>query len=85
MLMMQSWDELYQRTLDIVQFDLRERFNQTFTLDHCICRTRVVVTYDLPVLFNRLVDGRNYKDGIKSKNSTTGMLSRQITVTYGYS
>ena len=85
MLMMQSWDELYQRTLDIVQFDLRERFNQTFTLDHCICRTRVVMTYDLPVLFNRLVDGKNYKDRIKSKNSTTGMLSRQITVTYGYS
>lgn len=85
MLMMQSWDELYQRTLDIVQFDLRERFNQTFTLDHCICRTGVVVTYDLPVLFNRLVDGRNYEDKIKSKNSTTGMLSRQITVTYGYS
>ena len=85
MLMMQSWDELYQRTLDIVQFDLRERFNQTFTLDHCICRTGVVVTYDLPVLFNRLVDGRNYEDKIKSENSTTGMLSRQITVTYGYS
>lgn len=85
MLMMQSWDELYQRTLDIVQFDLRERFNQTFTLDHCICRTGVVVTYDLPVLFNRLVDERNYENGIKGENSTTGMLSRQITVTYGYS
>ena len=55
------------------------------TADHCICRTRVVMTYDLPVLFNRLVDGKNYKDRIKSKNSTTGMLSRQITVTYGYS
>ena len=85
MLMMHSWDELYQRTLDVIQFDLRERFNQTFTIDQCICRTKVVVTYDLPVLIKRLTNKRNYSDSTSSTNGTAGILSRRIAVVYGYS
>lgn len=85
MLMMHSGDELYQRTLDVIQFDLRERFNQTFTIDQCICRTKVVVTYDLPVLFERLTDQKDYKNSADSAKGTAGILSRRIAVVYGYS
>lgn len=85
MLMMHSGDELYQRTLDVIQFDLRERFNQTFTIDQCICRTKVVVTYDLPVLFERLTKQRDYRSGLNSAKGTAGILSRRIAVVYGYS
>ena len=85
MLMMHSWDELYQRTLDVIQFDLRERFNQTFTIDQCICRTKVVVTYDLPVLFERLTNRRDYRNSIDGEKGTAGILSRRIAVVYGYS
>lgn len=85
MLMMHSEDELYQRTLDVIQFDLRERFNQTFTIDQCICRTKVVVTYDLPVLFERLTKQKDYRNSLNSAKGTAGILSRRIAVVYGYS
>lgn len=85
MLMMHSWDELYQRTLDVIQFDLRERFNQTFTIDQCICRTKVVVTYDLPVLFERLTKQKDYRNSLNGAKGTAGILSRRIAVVYGYS
>lgn len=85
MLMMHSGDELYQRTLDVIQFDLRERFNQTFTIDQCICRTKVVVTYDLPVLFERLTKQRDYRNSLNGAKGTAGILSRRIAVVYGYS
>lgn len=85
MLMMHSEDELYQRTLDVIQFDLRERFNQTFTIDQCICRTKVVVTYDLPVLFERLTKQRDYRNSLNGAKGTAGILSRRIAVVYGYS
>lgn len=85
MLMMHSEDELYQRTLDVIQFDLRERFNQTFTIDQCICRTKVVVTYDLPVLFERLTKQKDYRNSLNSAKGTAGILSSRIAVVYGYS
>lgn len=85
MLMMHSGDELYQRTLDVIQFDLRERFNQTFTIDQCICRTKVVVTYNLSVLFEWFTDQKDYKNSADSTKGTTGILSRRIAVVYGYS
>ena len=85
MLMMQSWDDLYQRTLDVIQFDLRDRFNQTFSIDQCICRTKVVVTYELPALFRWLTDQTGSKSNIDHTKYTPGMLRRQITVVYGYS
>ena len=85
MLMMRSWNDLYQRTLDVIQFDLRDRFNQTFSIDQCICRTKVVVTYELPVLFRWIADQTGDKSNIDHTKYTPGMLRRRITVVYGYS
>lgn len=79
-MMMNSWKSLYERTLDIIQFDLRERYNQTFNIDQCICRTKVTVTYETPLLMGRLTGGRG--GGIYRVASKD--IQRKFSMTYGY-
>ena len=81
MLLMNTWEDLYQRTLDVIQFDLREQFNQTFSIDKCICSTRVEITYSIPVLLSGLAGGLISERGKISRNGT---LQRRICVVYGY-
>lgn len=81
MLLMNTWENLYQRTLDVIQFDLREQFNQTFSIDKCICSTKVEITYSIPVLLSGLAGGLVSERGKISRNGT---LQRRICVVYGY-
>ena len=81
MLLMNSWEDLYQRTLDVIQFDLRQQFNQTFSIDKCICSTKIEIIYSIPVLLCRLAGGLVSERGNISRNGT---IQRRISVMYGY-
>ena len=74
-LLEQSEEELHERSLDLIQYDLREKYNQTFTIDTCICRSRYVVHYRIPYLFEKLP----FLSGIQ-KNGVI----REMEVDYGY-
>lgn len=74
-LLEQSEKELHERSLDLIQYDLREKYNQTFTIDTCICRSRYIVHYRIPYLFEKLP----YLSGMQ-KNGVI----REMEVDYGY-
>lgn len=82
MLMMNSWDKLYQRTWDVIQYDLRERYNATFSVDRCICQTKVEIIYDIPTLLHYFAGEKTF--GKASTLGTSG-LRRKVCVVYGYS
>lgn len=83
MLLMTSWEELYPRTLDLIQDDLRVRYNQSFCMEQCICQTTATVTYALPMLSPVFLLERPV-ERIKENGEQYGLLKRKITVTYGY-
>lgn len=83
MLLMVSWEHLYQRSLDLIQNDLQEKYNQSFHLDSCICEAKVTVTYGIPLLSSIFFVG-DAKTEEDSKNDSRGMVFRQITTSYGY-
>ncbi len=75
-LLVQSVDKLRDRSYDLIQHDLREKYNQTFTIRTCICRSRYQVKYQIPFLFPSLPylnEGRN-----------GNMNTRQLEVDYEY-
>jgi hypothetical protein len=76
LLLMQSYDTLQERLFDVIQYDLRERVNQTFTLEDCICYTETEIRYEIPLLYW----------GIRSgfRQNTRGSVMRSVTVKYGY-
>lgn len=74
-LLEQSEEELHKRSLDLIQYDLREKYNQTFTIDTCICRSRYIVHYRIPYLFEKLP----FLSGMQ-KNGVI----REMEVDYGY-
>ena len=82
MLMMNSWDKLCQRTFDVIQYDLRERYNATFSIDRCICQTKVEIIYDIPTLLHYFAGEKTF--GKNSASGTAG-LRRMVCVMYGYS
>lgn len=82
MLMMNSWDKLCQRTFDVIQYDLRERYNATFSIDRCICQTKVEIIYDIPTLLHYFAGEKTF--GKNSASGTSG-LRRKVCVMYGYS
>lgn len=71
----QSEEELHERSLDLIQYDLREKYNQTFTIDTCICRSRYIVHYRVPYLFENLP--------FLPKMQKNGVI-RELEVDYGY-
>lgn len=74
-LLEQPMEKLHERSLDLIQYDLREKYNQTFTIDTCICRSRYIVHYRIPYLFGRLP----FLSGMQ-KNGVI----REMEVDYGY-
>ncbi len=82
-LMMQPWQRLYQRAWDVIQYDLRERYAQTFTADRCICQTRVDVTYGIALLSGGLLAVRAGDRGDGS-GKARGMAMQRISVGHGY-
>lgn len=83
MLLMTSWEKLYPRTLDLIQDDLRIRYNQSFRVEQCICQTTATVTYNLPMLSPVFLLNLP-AERVKEKGEQYGRLKREITMTYGY-
>lgn len=83
LLLMTSWDSLYQRSLDLIQYDLRERYNQTFTLSDCICQTKVQITYGMPLLFSGFLI-RQPASAIEGDKQQNGLILRRISTSYRY-
>ena len=69
--------KLKDRLIDIIQFDLRKRFNQTFEFRDCICATECNISYNIPYAFSYI--NKNFFSGIKTNNA-----GRCITASYSY-
>lgn len=67
---MVSEKRLRCRTYDIIQFDLRSRFNQTFSLEQCIAGINYQVTYGMPLLWKMFLS-EDQKESIY-KQSVSG-------------
>ncbi len=68
-----SKSKLRERILDVIQYDLRERYNQTFNVRECICIADCIVSYNIPYTFSYI------KRSIIGKSA-----DRQIELSYGY-
>lgn len=83
MLLMTSWEKLYSRTLDLIQDDLRNRFNESFEIEKCICRMKVDIIYGIPLLSPVFIEAQKERN-IKKSNSQQGLVYQSITMQYGY-
>lgn len=72
-----SEEKLKNRIIDMIQFDLRERFNQTFEFSDCICAAECKVNYNIPYSYSYIKKGLFGK--IKTQNS-----GRYIMTSYSY-
>lgn len=72
-----SKEKLKNRLIDIIQFDLRERFNQTFEFRDCICAAGCITNYNIPYAFSYI--GNSLFSKIKTKEA-----NRSVTVSYSY-
>lgn len=50
----QSEENIRNRSFDLIQYDLREKYNQSFVIRTCICQSRYKVCYQIPFLFENL-------------------------------
>ncbi|MBR1742160.1 MAG: hypothetical protein IJ733_09910 [Lachnospiraceae bacterium] len=62
---------------DLIQYDLRERYNQTFTIDACICTSTCRTEYCIPYLFSSLpfLSGSERRTGKRTQEVTYGYKS----------
>lgn len=72
-----SKEKLKNRLIDIIQFDLRERFNQTFEFRDCICAAECITSYNIPYAFSYITN--SFFGKIKTKNA-----NRSVTASYSY-
>lgn len=70
-------EKLKNRLIDIIQFDLRERFNQTFELRDCICAAECITRYNIPYTFSYI--NNSFFSKVKTKN-----VNRSVTASYSY-
>lgn len=49
-----SQDALEKRIFDLIEYDLREKYNQTFCIHTCICNCSYQITYQVPFQFQNL-------------------------------
>ena len=71
-----SSEELRSHIFDLIQYDLREKYNQTFCIEDCICARQYVIQYSVPYLFDNLP----YLSGIEKGKGN----NRSLEVNYGY-
>ena len=76
-LFMTSTKKMKMRIADIIQYDLRERYNQTFDFGSCICYAKCSVDYVVPYTYS--YTNKNIFGKLKYSKS-----NRQIGVSYGY-
>lgn len=72
-----SKEKLKNRIIDIIQFDLRERFNQTFEFRDCICAAECITSYNITYAFSYINNGLFNK--IKTQKA-----NRSVTASYSY-
>lgn len=73
----ESKEKLKNRITGIIQFDLRERFNQTFELSDCICAAECKISYNIPYSYSYI------KKSIFSKTKTQDA-GRYVITSYSY-
>ena len=61
-LLMVSEETLRERTCALIQYDLRERYNQTFTISQCIYGAKISVDYTQPLLWSGFYGGETGKE-----------------------
>lgn len=71
----QSEKDLRNRCFDLIQYDLREKYNQSFSIRTCICRSNYKVQYQLSFLFSELPFLNMQENSINI---------RELEVNYGY-
>lgn len=71
-----SGEELRSRIFDLIRYDLRKKYNQTFCIEDCICTSQYMIRYSIPYLFDNLP----YLSGIEKNQGN----SRSLEVNYGY-
>ena len=76
-LLMVSEENLRNRSYGLIQYDLREKYNQTFCLSDCICTCRYRIDYTVPFLFGNLPFLENVGKEGQGNN-------RSLEVDYGY-
>lgn len=77
-LLEQSEENLRKRSFDLIQYDLREKYNQSFCIRTCICQSLYCVRYQLPFLFAKL-PFLDRLDGVQRKGNM-----RELEVDYAY-
>lgn len=73
-------EDLWNRTLDLIQDDLRKRYNNTFTINQCISRVSGKVSYEMPYVSGAFLIRNREKKAVKQR----GMLCRELSFQYGY-
>lgn len=77
-----TYRELYSRSLDLIQQDLRQSYNQTFAISQCISRTRVRIEYGMPLLGSSFLI-RSPERAVQSRERN-GLIWQSMEVSYGF-
>lgn len=72
-----SKEKIKNRIIDIIQYDLRERFNQTFVFSDCICAAECMVSYNIPYSYSYI------KKNLFGKKKTQDA-DRRVITSYSY-
>ena len=76
-LLCESEETIRERAYDLIQFDLRERFNQSFTIDNCVSYSVFSITYVPSYLFQRL-------PFLERSDRLHHLQEKNLEVVYGY-
>lgn len=80
--MSESRTKLYSRSLDLIQQDLRQRYNQTFTVSQCISQTRVRMEYSMPLLTPSFLV--RSPESAAPDREQDGLIWQDVEMSYGY-
>lgn len=62
------------RSYDLIQYDLRQRFNNSFSLEQSSCGIQYRIVYDMPFVFGSLLQ----------HGGTNGVISKSLSACYQY-
>lgn len=69
-----SKDTLLERMLDLIQYDLRQKYNQSFNIQDAVCIAVYHVDYQIPFLFS----------GLPYVGKSKGVGTQSVEVSYSY-
>ncbi|MCR5585971.1 MAG: DUF5702 domain-containing protein [Lachnospiraceae bacterium] len=82
-LCMISKKKLTIRTCEIIQYDLQNKYNQTFTIDNSISSFKGKVEYELPLIYSGIYGEELFKI-LKKEDTNNGNLQKSFDVEYAY-